>query len=231
VDPGNSVDVHDKITRELVTQIMGGSGAEWDEKAKQQALTLLASPSQRSHDKLLYVGNIVFRYRLLDVFARVLESPEKGRHSIVSRSPRPVSTTRKLDQVSTCVSSAYVSMPNLPQVYESLQNWPNIVTEFYKLHQANVSNKSKSAFIAEGFAPVPGSLEGNQKQFLAGIHCLAAACQQRENAKYHKILANIMVLASCLWWIGMVSDLNAYIYSLYRAITRVSKIYHLIRML
>jgi len=100
VDPGNSVDIHDKITRDLVTQLMGGYGTEWDEDAKQQALMLLASPSQRSHEKLLYMGNIVFRYRLLDVIAKVLESPDQGRVSIVSRSPRPVSTARKLGKVS-----------------------------------------------------------------------------------------------------------------------------------
>lgn len=121
-------------------------------------------------------------------------------------------------------------MLTLPQVYESLEDWPNIVTEFYRLHQASVSNASNSAFIAAGVAPVSGPLEGNQKQFLVGICCLAAACQLCENAKYSKILANIMVLASCLWWIRMVSNLDLSIYSLQGAITRVTKIYHLIRM-
>jgi len=96
----NIVHIHDKITRELVTELMGPGGAEWDNAGKAQALIQLASPSPRSHEKLLHMGNIVFKYRLLDVFAKLLASETGGLRPIVPRAPRPESPTRKLVQVS-----------------------------------------------------------------------------------------------------------------------------------
>lgn len=96
----NTVDIHDKITRDHVTQLMGLGTAEWDAASKAKALVRLASPSKRSHEKLLQMGNIVFRYRLLDIFAKLLVPEGGGIRPIVPRAPRPTSTARKLVQVS-----------------------------------------------------------------------------------------------------------------------------------
>jgi len=94
-------------------------------------------------------------------------------------------------------------MLNFPKVYESLGNWPKIVSDFCQLHK-----KALPESTSEGPPFESNTLSGIQKQFVAGISCLAAACGHGESAKYNKILANIMVLASCLWWFGMVSDLT-----------------------
>src|SRR5215471_6094629 len=95
---------------------------------------------------------------------------------------------------------AYTWALNFPKVYDSLENWPKAVSDFCQLHK-----KASLDFTSEGLALESNSLTSIQKQFVAGIICLSAACGHGESAKYNKILVNIMVLASCLWWFGMVS--------------------------
>src|SRR5215471_1572160 len=94
-----NIEVHDKPTRDLTQQLMGRSGPEWNAQDKAQALTLLASPAQRSHEKLLLMGNVVARHRLLDVIVQSLWTPTDAKPLVVPRAPRPHHTARRMDRV------------------------------------------------------------------------------------------------------------------------------------
>jgi len=197
------VGVHDQITRELLLQLTGGSDPEWGEAEKAQALNLLASQSERSREKLLQIGNIVFGYRLLDVFVQLLGPSEEGEPLVVTRAPRPLSTSRRVYEASlSCTLLTLIQMLTLPKIYDSLKNWPGILTSFCNLHKQHSADHTADGMV------VPSGLNGVQMQFIAGLNCLAAACRHRENVKYSKILGNVLVMACCVWWIGMVRELQ-----------------------
>jgi len=99
-------------------------------------------------------------------------------------------------------------MLTLPEVYASLADWPKLIGDFATLHKKNLATVASTP---DGH--VSASFSEEQQQFITGIRCLTAACQVRDNAKYHKILTNLMVLASCLWWFGMVCEFNPSIFS------------------
>src|SRR5262249_30502643 len=98
---GVNVSVHDKGTRELILKLLGGSSPEWNDVGRAEALELLASASPRSSEKLMFLANIVFRWRLLDVFAQSFSLPTGEDPLVIPRAPRPPTTARRLLQVST----------------------------------------------------------------------------------------------------------------------------------
>lgn len=191
--------IHDPVSRELLIQLIGDAGNEWDEVQKAKALDRLASPEERSRIGLMKIGNIMFRYRLLDLFAPLLGPSEIGNASVVPRAAKPRSTVRKVHKVTSfCFLLIHTPMPIFPKIYESLKDWPQILRTFcdlYRKHSPNVS---------ENHNAISTSHNQVQRQFLAGINCFSSACRSREAVGYNKILCNILVLATCLWWFQMV---------------------------
>jgi hypothetical protein len=99
VDHNVNVDTHDQGTKELILELMGSPGLQWNVEEKEQALTVLTSQSPRQNSKLMYIASKVFRLRLLDVLAQALGLCVAGKTRLVPRAVRPDTTARKLDMV------------------------------------------------------------------------------------------------------------------------------------
>ena len=72
-DHNVNITIHDQGIKDLLVELMGGPGLQWNVQEKAQALTVLASPSPRQNTKLMFIANKVFRLRLLDVLSQALE--------------------------------------------------------------------------------------------------------------------------------------------------------------
>src|SRR5579859_5666912 len=90
----------------------------------------------------------------------------------------------------------------ISKIYDSLKDWPKVLSTFCNLHSKHSPDSADGSF-----ALLKPTHTGIQKQFLAGINCFAAVCRSRERVSYNKIVGNLLVLATCLWWFQMVCHL------------------------
>jgi hypothetical protein len=63
------------------------------------SLVCVPDEPQPANQYLVIVGNIIFRYRLLDIVADVLDSPRHQALTDIPKSTRPKNTTGRLDAV------------------------------------------------------------------------------------------------------------------------------------
>lgn len=165
----------------------------------------LTAPGPRSNPHLLLASRVVFRFHLLDIYSQALGlrlSPEE-KPAVVPRLERPPCEGRRLELVGFFFLLYLAPAPQSlidRQIYEYLQDWHKLVFDFNALHSHHVMG----SMIEDYPAAVPQDVNPEQQHFLSGIKCLYTLGQHRDNMIYHKIMANIMLLVTCVWWFSMV---------------------------
>jgi hypothetical protein len=101
-DHSANLDVHDPATRRFICQLLGDTGFEWDHKDSNQTVRHLNSTTPRPTAHLLHAAQVVFRFRLLDIYARVFGFGVSDR--VVYQIVRPPGGARRLAQVRICMS-------------------------------------------------------------------------------------------------------------------------------
>ena len=191
MDTVRFIEFANKPTRDLVLNLMGGCGPEWDEGETAAAVTALASSTSQGADEM---ARIVLRCRLLDILIKSVQVRPDGRPSMRPRGPTPHCLDKTMTQVS-CSSPVSSVSHFVHQVYTDLADWPKVVLTFLKVR--TVWNERSEPF-------VPQHLTHEQQRVITGIHCLSIALG-------HSSEANLMTLASCLWWLSMVCIVSLYI--------------------
>jgi len=204
-DHSANIDVHDPAIRRFICQLLGDTGFEWDHRDCSQTVRHLNCPAPRPTAYLLHAAQVFFRFRLLDIYARVFGFGVSDR--VVQQIVRPPGGSRRLAQVRLCISLPLQSL-TFGKVYDSLQDWHQVLLNCNDLHAQRVMRK----FIDDdAVAAALKIATEEQRQFLFGIQCLCTVGKQQENMKYSKILVNIATLASCVWWFSMVCLLASFI--------------------
>jgi|HubBroStandDraft_5_1064220.scaffolds.fasta_scaffold476533_1 hypothetical protein len=80
---------------------MGDTGHEWNDKTGQRAVAFLTSFERATPGYLLSMSRVVFRYRLLDIYAHTLDVlPALEDVPAIPQTQRPSYSGRRLDKVS-----------------------------------------------------------------------------------------------------------------------------------
>jgi hypothetical protein len=185
-------------TREFISQFLGS-----DEQGIEEAHLLLRKFNDvKPHNQhLLVVALIIFRYRLLDIFADVLDVPRHPKFSVVPRMSKPKNSVLRLDRVWLIhLIPRYNNLILVIQVFENLRHWPSVILNFLKIHE----RRQGQALPANDVPMEVDSSTSEHCVFRAGLQTLMRAHQYKTSTLYNKIMYNIEVLVFCLWWFGAV---------------------------
>jgi hypothetical protein len=185
-------------TREFISQFLGS-----DEQGIEEAhLSLRKFNDGKPHNQhLLVVALIIFRYRLLDIFADVLDVPRHPKFSAVPRMSKPKHSVLRLDRVWLIhLIPCYNNLILVIQIFENLRHWPSVILNFLKIHE----RRQAQVLPANDVPMEVDSSTSEHRVFRAGLQTLRRAHQYKTSTLYNKIMYNIEVLVFCLWWFGAV---------------------------
>jgi hypothetical protein len=185
-------------TREFIQQFLGS-----DEQGIEEAHLSLRkfNDVKPQHQHLLVVALIIFRYRLLDIFADVLDVPRHPKFSVVPQMSKPKHTVGWLDRVWVLhLTPHYNNLIIVIQIFENLRHWPQVILNFLKIHE----RRQGQAFPNNDIAMEVDSSTSECCVFHAGVQTLMRTHQYKTSTLYSKIMYNIKVLVFCLWWFGAV---------------------------
>lgn len=180
-------------------KLLGDTGYEWDPKDGQQAVSHLNTSENRSNANLSLVSDVVFRFRLLDIYSDVLGVSRKAKRIAIPRMDQPDGATRRLEKV----RSYFLSSPHsftFNKLYKSLQDWHQLIFDFNELY----SRRLMGEILLDQPSDEHVATNPEQQQFLSGLACLSSLGHIEDGMKYSKIMANIVTLASCVWWFNSV---------------------------
>lgn len=83
----------------FLEEFLGNKLSDQSAEAVRSAVVSGSHNAQPSHQHLLLVGQIIFRYQLLDIAANTLNIPHPECHSLVERKPRPAYEVKRLNKV------------------------------------------------------------------------------------------------------------------------------------
>lgn len=185
-------------TRDFIRQFLGS-----DEQGTEEAHSSLRRMKDVTphHQHLLLVALIIFRYRLLDIFADALDVPRHPKFCVVPRSGKPEHSVSRLDRVCNFQLTAYYySLTMFTKVFENLRHWPNVILYFIKIYEKNQAH----ALPNSGLPMEVESSTSEHRVFHAGLQSLRRAQRYKCATLYNKVMYNIEVLVFCLWWFGAV---------------------------
>jgi hypothetical protein len=89
------------------------------------------------------------------------------------------------------------------KIFHRLSDWRKPVAEFQKMYHLRDRVVINPVPDIDMNGPEPSH---DRHQLLAGIQCLMkyGGFQQKKN--YNKVMANIMALSFCIWWMSIVRD-------------------------
>ena len=93
------LDFHNPGLRLFIRQLLGDEGYAWDPKDSQKTILHLNSVAPRANAYLVIASDVVFRFRLLDIYAEALAISSKGKYVTVPRIAQPLSGSRRVEQV------------------------------------------------------------------------------------------------------------------------------------
>jgi hypothetical protein len=99
VDALAHFEVNDTNTRMFLQQFLGSDSPEMSFEDARASLARVNSSIQPAHKYLTAAAHVIFRYRLLDIVADVLECPRHPDLVDMPRIARPGVTTTRLDSV------------------------------------------------------------------------------------------------------------------------------------
>jgi hypothetical protein len=105
VDYGAEVTIENAPAYEWLSNFLGPEEALEDD-ARMAIVTKVGPTQTTSNSNMVTAADIVFRYRLLDLFADVLGAPQPDRFSASPRIPTPHHSVSRMDNVSmiNCIS-------------------------------------------------------------------------------------------------------------------------------
>jgi hypothetical protein len=192
VDSLATIPIHDPGTRNFVHKFLGSEQHGPSIEEARASLALMHKSPTPSNAHLIAAAQILFRYRLLDAFADVLDVPPHKSLQRVPRTPRPVGTVERLDRV-RFLPHGKDSVTYLPQAIDSLQQWPNILTKFRKIYEA------RQHWVPTPIRPAP--VTEKQSQFEIGIETLRSMNMHQVSKDYEKVMHNMDVLVFSIWWL------------------------------
>jgi hypothetical protein len=90
--------INDRSMREFLHRFLGSEGTGITFEEARSALVRADSP-QPANQQLVVGAQVLFRYRLLDVFAEVLDLPRHSQYREVAQTARPTCSVVHLDRV------------------------------------------------------------------------------------------------------------------------------------
>jgi hypothetical protein len=193
--------VYDAPAREFLQKFLGTNEYCQDPHEARHGLVQLQQSRNSCNAHILLAAQVIFRYRLLDIYADALGIPCYEDLAVVPRMKKPSVSVGRLDKV--CLLCIVWCVLTAIKIFDHLSDWRQPVVQFLKMY------RSRDHVVT---TPVPAidvngpELSRDRNQFLAGIHCLKKYGAFQQNKNYNKVMGNIMALSFCIWWMSIVCD-------------------------
>ena len=191
--------VHDANAREFLHKFLGTTEYCQDSVEACQGLVELRQSRNSPNAHILQAAQVIFRYRLLDIYADALGIPSYHDLAVVPRMARPSVSVGRLDKV--CLNFIILCLLTASKMFDRLSDWRQPILEFQKMYHSHDHVVTTPHPDVSMNGPDSGR---DHNHFLAGVQCLMKYGEFQKKKNFNKILANIMALSFCIWWMSTV---------------------------
>lgn len=193
----------DKSMEKFLSIYLGAPASD----AESARHSLLSHAGQSYALDMQLACDVISRFRLLDIFTRVLQVPCDN-PPIFHRLDKPPSCPQRFQKVIFLQVFIFKITLIDQQLCNGVADWPEALLVFLRHYHDNRDEASSDHL------PVTSGMTQEQRRFLAGLGCLMQAHRKYTLKQLDKILYNILVAAFAVWWITNVgSQLSVFMIS------------------